>query len=80
LPIPGIDGGPILKWSLVERGYSRQQADQRVKEVNKPLALILGGSAAIAIKKKRKLVASILAMFSLIALAVGWGIISEQEP
>lgn len=79
LPIPGIDGGPILKWSLVERGYSMEQADQRVKEVNKPLALVLGGSAAIAIKKKRKLIGFILAVFSLIALAVGWGIISEQE-
>jgi Zn-dependent protease len=78
LPIPGIDGGPILKWSLVERGYSREQADQGVREVNKALAMGLGGSAAIAFKKKRRLIGSILAMFSLIALAVGWGIISEQ--
>jgi len=22
LPIPGIDGGPALKWALVERGYA----------------------------------------------------------
>jgi Zn-dependent protease len=80
LPIPGIDGGPILKWSLVEQGYSLEKADQAVKEVNKVVAIGLGGSAALAFRKKRKFIGFILAMFSFIALAVGWGMISEQEP
>ena len=79
LPIPGIDGGPILKWSLVERGDSLEQADEMVKEVNKVVGIGLGSGAVFAFKKKRKFIGAILAMFSLIALAVGWGLISEQK-
>jgi Zn-dependent protease len=79
LPIPGIDGGPIVKWFLVDRGHSIEQADETVKEINKVLGLGLGTGAALAFKKKRRLIGGILAMFSLIALAVGWEFISEEE-
>ena len=36
LPIPGIDGGPILKWSLVKGGRTIQEADRVVKNRKRP--------------------------------------------
>jgi Zn-dependent protease len=79
LPIPGIDGGPILRWSLVERGHSLEQADEIVKDVDKVVGIGLGGSAMLAFKKRRKFIGAVLAMFSFIALAVGWGLFTEQD-
>ncbi len=38
LPIPGIDGGPILKWSLVSRGRTPREADRVVRQVDGVLA------------------------------------------
>ncbi len=42
LPIPGIDGGPLLKWSLVESGKTIEEADRVVQKTNGPLAILLG--------------------------------------
>ena len=41
LPIPFIDGGPVLKWSLVARGRTVPEADQAVRRVNVVLGLLL---------------------------------------
>ena len=79
LPIPGIDGGPILKWSLVERGDTPQEADEKVKQVNKILSGGLWMAAGIAIKKRSWFIGTILGMFAALALAIGFGLIKEQE-
>ena len=79
LPIPGIDGGPILKWSLVERGYTPQEADELVMGVDRVAAGGLGVAAGVALKKRRWLLGAILAMFSAMALALGFGLVKEQE-
>jgi Zn-dependent protease len=53
LPIPGIDGGPILKWSLVKGGRSPQEADEVVKKVN----LVVGSGLErqpVGFSKRRK--------------------------
>ena len=34
LPIPVVDGGSILKWSLVQRGMTEADADKRIRQVN----------------------------------------------
>ena len=34
LPIPVVDGGAILKWTLVKRGMTEPDADRRVRQVN----------------------------------------------
>lgn len=39
LPLPFVDGGVLLKWSLVAQGRSVDQADQAVRQAN----LLLGG-------------------------------------
>jgi Zn-dependent protease len=77
LPIPGIDGGPILKWWLVGRGRTPQAADETVKGVNWALSGGLGIAAGVALKRRRWLLGTILALFAGLALAVGLGLIEE---
>jgi Zn-dependent protease len=78
LPIPGIDGGPILKWALVERGSTPAEADGTVISVNRVVGGGLGVAAGIALKRQRRFLGSILAMFAALALGVGFGLIKEQ--
>lgn len=77
LPIPGIDGGPILKWSLVEKGHSVGEADEIVKKVDRAVGAGLGAAAGVAIKKRRKFLGVILGLFAGLALAVGLGWVKE---
>lgn len=79
LPIPGIDGGPILKWSLVERGKTPQQADETVRKVNGPLALILALFSSGAFLKKKTLLGLFSLMLSGISLSVFMGWLKEEE-
>jgi Zn-dependent protease len=79
LPIPGIDGGPILKWSLVQRGYTRGEADRLVASLDRVLAPGLGVAAAMAFRGRRRLLGSILGLFAVLSAALGFGLIKEQE-
>ncbi len=79
LPIPGIDGGPMLKWTLVERGHQPDTADEIVRQVNGPLALLLGLGALIAFLRKKRFLASLLGMLSASALGVFLGWIRESK-
>ena len=51
LPIPGLDGGPILKWVLVEHGLTPTAADQQVRKVNGGLSILLGWAAGWSFKQ-----------------------------
>jgi Zn-dependent protease len=77
LPIPGIDGGPLLKWSLVNRGYTIEDAEEKVKKVDQKLGLVLSAAGAIAIVKRKRLLGALLSMFGALALAIGYGLIEE---
>jgi Zn-dependent protease len=79
LPIPGIDGGPILKWSLVEAGRSPAEADEVVKGVNLALGSGLSIAAGAAIQKRRKWIAVACAVFAATSLAIGLGLLKEQK-
>lgn len=79
LPIPGIDGGPILKWSLVERGKTIQQADEVVRAVNGPLALLLGIFSSGAFLKKKPLLGLFSLMLGATSLSVYTGILKEED-
>jgi Zn-dependent protease len=79
LPIPGIDGGPILKWSLVETGKSRQQADETVKKVNLAMGSGLGVATGLALKKRKRLLGAVIAAFAATSLAIGLGLLKEQK-
>jgi Zn-dependent protease len=79
LPIPGIDGGPILKWSLVEAGRSPAEADEVVKVVNLALGSGLSVAVGAAITKRRKWTAVVCAAFAVTSLAIGLGLLKEQK-
>jgi Zn-dependent protease len=78
LPIPGIDGGPILKWSLVDRGATPEEADETVRDVNRVVGGGLAIAAGIALKRRRRFLGSILALFATLSLVVGIGLLKEQ--
>ncbi|MGD8904107.1 MAG: hypothetical protein PVI67_11120 [Anaerolineae bacterium] len=78
LPIPGLDGGPILKWSLVDRGATPEEADETVRAVNRVAGGGLGIAAGIALKRKRRFLGSLLALSATLSLAVGFGLLKEQ--
>jgi Zn-dependent protease len=78
-PIPGIDGGSILKWSLVKRGKNEQEADTVVIQVNRAAAAGLGLAAACALKKQYWLVGAVTALLAAVSLAVGLGILKEDS-
>jgi hypothetical protein len=79
LPIPGIDGGPLLKWSLVERGRTIEEADETVRKVNGPLALGLGLVSSRAFAKKNLLLGFFTMMLGGISLAVFSGWLKEDD-
>lgn len=79
LPIPGIDGGPLLKWSLVDRGHSPEKADEVVKGVNRLVGSGLAVASGVMLKKRRKWLAAALAAFAATSLAIGFGFLKEQK-
>ena len=78
LPIPGIDGGPILKWYLVETGRNPEEADKIVQKVNGGLGILLGLGAVAFYRRGRRILGFFLAQFAVLALGVGIGVIKEQ--
>jgi Zn-dependent protease len=78
LPIPGIDGGPILKWTMVERGHTIEEADLIVRKVDGVLGVLLGIAGVAAFKKKHRLLGAFLVQLSALSFGVSLGIIEEQ--
>ena len=79
LPIPGIDGGPILKWSLVDRGRTIEEADEVVKKINGPLAILLGLFSSRAFARKNILAGALSGMLGLISLSIFTGWLKEED-
>jgi hypothetical protein len=54
-PLPMVDGGTMLKWTLVERGRTPEQADEIVAQVNLSLGAALTASGvALAATRRQK--------------------------
>jgi Zn-dependent protease len=79
LPIPGIDGGPILKWSLVERGCEIKKADQLVRKVDGLLGIILAFLSGTAFKRKKRFIGFLAGLLSMVSFGVFGGWIREDE-
>jgi Zn-dependent protease len=79
LPIPGIDGGPILKWSLVEKGRTPKEADRMVRKVDGVLGVCLAFAGILSINKRRWLLGGLLMQLAGLALSIALGIFKEQE-
>ena len=54
IPLPIVDGGTILKWSLVEKGYSPEEADGIVKITGPVVITILAvvGTAVFLLRRQ----------------------------
>jgi len=79
LPIPGIDGGPILKWSLVESGQTTVEADIMVRKVDGVLGIILAFISVAAFRKRRWVAGCLCVQLAALALSIALGIFKEQE-
>jgi len=79
LPIPGIDGGPILKWSLVDRGYTIVDADLAVREINGPLSLCFGLFSSWAFYSKKILAGIFGTLLGLTSLSIFAGWLKEED-
>lgn len=79
LPIPGIDGGPILKWSLVKKGYENQEADKIIQQVNGPLAIFLGIFSSQAFLRKKIFVGLLSGLLGLTSLSIFAGWLKEEN-
>lgn len=72
-PIPYVDGGSILKWTLVEAGVSQDEADVFVEEASLALGLGAVGSGAILAARRRWLPGLGLIAGGVVALLSGLG-------
>lgn len=79
LPIPGIDGGPILKWSLVDRGCTAEEADQVIRKVDGCLGIALSFFSRAAIGRGRRAIGWLSAVLAVLSFGVALGWIREQE-
>jgi hypothetical protein len=73
LPLPFIDGGVILKWTLVERGYTPDVADQKVRQANLAVGAV-GALVCVMLTLRRYWLAAAGALLTaLMAIAAGLG-------
>ena len=76
-PIPGLDGGVILKWVLVDRGQSILQADDSVRKANWISGASLAASSVMALKRRKRLVGGLLGLLAGISFVVAKGWLKE---
>jgi Zn-dependent protease len=78
LPLPGIDGGPILKWSLIERGRSPEQADLIVRKTDAALSGVLAFVAGWLWRRRRRGLAAALLGTAGVSAAFALGMLHEE--
>lgn len=78
LPIPYLDGGAVLKWTLVENGQSPAAADETVKKASTLTAPGLAGASVLAFKRRKRFLGGVLALLGATALLVGTGMLREE--
>lgn len=79
LPIPGIDGGPILKWSLVWRGKSPEQADLSIQQLNLALSPLFACIGLRQFHRRQHFWGILWTIFSFSSLSLGMGWLREEQ-
>jgi hypothetical protein len=78
LPMPGIDGGPLLKWSLVQAGAPPEQANATLRKVDLALSPALAALAWAHFRRGRWISGALALFFAVIALTVGLNLYSGE--
>lgn len=73
-PHPSLDGGPLLKWSLIDAGRPENEAEAIIKRANGLAALLLSSLSAILYLIDKKLISVLLGLLGLnsLVIALGW--------
>ncbi len=79
LPIPFLDGGTLLKWSLVRKGCSLAQAEDAVRKANLAVGASLAVTSGVMLNKRRSLQAAIALGLAAATLAIGTGLLKEHK-
>jgi Zn-dependent protease len=83
-PQPWLDGGVMLKWSLVAKGHTLEDAERKVRQANGAAAAGLGIAAAVAFngygvfKKNRKRWGWLFGLLAALSLATATGFLKEK--
>jgi hypothetical protein len=72
-PLPMVDGGTILKWTLVERGRTIEEADTTVRQADLALGAGTTAAAAALAARRRWLPALVLAAAGALAIGAALG-------
>lgn len=72
-PLPIVDGGSILKWTLVEQGRTPEEADDTIKQVNLGLGVAATTTGVGLATKRRWLPAIGLLLIGTAAVAAALG-------
>lgn len=75
LPVPIVDGGTILKWTLVQRGAAPDAADAAVRRTSLSLGLAFLATGAALLTQGRRLAGSVLSFTGAAAAAAGVGLL-----
>jgi Zn-dependent protease len=76
LPLPMVDGGTILKWTLVEQGYAEPAAEALVARAAEAVAVGSFTAGAVAARRRRWLPA--LGFWALALVVLGGGVREVQ--
>ena len=72
-PLPVVDGGSMLKWSLVESGQTPAQADQIVRQAGVATGIAASSAGVMLATRRRWLPAAGLITVGIIAIAAATG-------
>ncbi len=73
MPVPIVDGGTILKWTLVAHGRTETQADETVRRINWAMALAGGISGVSLIATRRWAAGDVLVACAVLVAAIAAG-------
>jgi hypothetical protein len=73
MPVPPVDGGTLMKWTLVAHGRTETEADETVRRVDWAMALAGGISGVSLIAMRRWAAGGILVCCGVVAAAIAAG-------
>lgn len=76
-PLPSLDGGPLLKWGLVQNGRSDEEAEKIVKSANGLAAMLFSILAWFSHVRAKNLLAIIFGLLGITSLAIALGWLDE---